>query len=41
MNISDIHESSIKSIEKQPNINIVISYFLTLFSYQLTPIETI
>ena len=33
IDISDIHESSTKSIEKQPNINIVISHFLTSFSH--------
>ena len=41
MDIGDIHGSSTKSIKKQSNIDIVINYFLILFSHQLTSIETI
>ena len=41
MDIGDIHEFSTKSIKKQPNIDIVVSHFLILFSHQLTSIKTI
>ena len=41
MNIGDIYKFSTKSIKKQSNIDIVVSYFLTLFPHQLTSIETI
>lgn len=41
MDIGDIYGFSTKSMKKQSNIDIVISYFLILFSYQSTSIETI
>ena len=41
MDIGDIHGSGTKSMEKQLNIDTVVSHFLTLFPHQSMPVETI